>query len=202
MKTTLKQRARELTRSGMELGILLVAIGLFSPVQAQFPPEGAEELAGSGPRVEEMGEPPMDGPEIVGRGEFRREGPRRKERFSRRSGEGKNQRFGPGSEGENRVGRMGNFLNFVNTLHGSVKDPHQAIGLAVLSIKDAYRKQGKPEGAVESLEKILSSAKDQQVRNIVLFNMRQIFEETRNTERVLKLNRQIIDENMAAIDKK
>ncbi len=126
----------------------------------------------------------------------------RERREMRREGHGLQPGGGPEKDGHGgRAGRMGHFLKFMSKYHESVKDPYQAIGLAILGIKETYRKQGKPLDAIPELEKLLTQAKDQRVRNLILFSMRQVYEEANNSAKVLELSSRIIQENLVALEK-
>ncbi|MFN8392230.1 MAG: hypothetical protein U0136_18200 [Bdellovibrionota bacterium] len=110
-----------------------------------------------------------------------------------------------GPEGDDRQGdgrrpgpRIARYLEAVQNYQTAVQDPHQAVGLAVLGLKDSYRKQGNPEGAVKELEELLGTTKDQKMRNIFLFAIRQIYEEAHNSDKLSEVNKRIIKENLAA----
>lgn len=114
-------------------------------------------------------------------------------REERRKGAGAANRPGAG-DGHGR--RLANIVNIIATYHEAVRDPHQAAGLAALSIKDAYKKQGKPLDAIPVLEEALGSAKDQQMRNIIMFNIRQVYEEAGQNDKVLEVSKKILKENV------
>ncbi len=112
---------------------------------------------------------------------------------------------GPGGMGGNGpggrmggAGRLGRALDFIQSFHTSVQDPHQAIGLATLGIKQHYQRIGKPLEAVKELDELLKNAKDQKTRNILLFTTRQIYEEERDNDKFLAISRQIVKENLEA----
>lgn len=98
---------------------------------------------------------------------------------------------------EGRMKRLGNFISFMSTYLTSVKDPHQAAGLAALSIKDVYKKQGKPLEAEKVIEEAIGSTKDQSMRNVLLFSLRQIYEENNQSDKVLEVSKRILKENVA-----
>ena len=100
-----------------------------------------------------------------------------------------------------RMGRAGRFLGFVSEFNKQVQDPVQSVGLAAVGVKDYYRREGKPEEAIPVLEEMLKSAKDQGVRNVLLFAMRQIYDEAKNGEKMLELSKQIMRENIVAAEK-
>ncbi len=95
-----------------------------------------------------------------------------------------------------RGGRLGKYLGFVSSYISSVQDPYQATGLALMGIKEYYRKNGKPADALPQYEALLKSAKDQKMRNILLFAIRQVYEETKDSEKLLAINKQILSENV------
>lgn len=95
-----------------------------------------------------------------------------------------------------RLGRMGAFLRVVQEFQDAVQKPEQAAGLAAMGIKDGYKRLGKPLEAVPVIDEALKSAKDQKMRNILLFALRQIYEENKNEEKFLEVNKQILRENL------
>jgi len=107
---------------------------------------------------------------------------------------------GPGAEGY-RAGKLKKFLQFMSTYHESVKDPINALGLSVLSIKQEMKKQGKVQEAAVQFEKDLEGTENQEARNILLFAIRQIAEESGDTAKVMELNQRILKENLAELDK-
>ena len=65
-----------------------------------------------------------------------------------------------------------------------------------MGIKNHYKKNGKPTDAIPQYEALLKNAKDQKMRNILLFAIRQVYGETKDTEKVLAVNKQILSENV------
>jgi hypothetical protein len=116
---------------------------------------------------------------------------------------------GPGEEppgrhegpGERRGERIGRYLETVRNYQAAVQDPYQAVGLAVLGLKDAYRRGGNAAEAIKDMEEFLKTTKDQKMRNIFLFTIRQIYEEQHNLTKFAETNKQIIRENLTAIEK-
>lgn len=106
--------------------------------------------------------------------------------------------FGPKDRGGRGSEHFGKLLGNISNFQTAVQEPAQAIGLAILGIKQYYKKSGKPEEAIKEIEELLKSCKNQKMRNIVLFNLRQIYQEQKNSEKFLEINRQIIKENLAA----
>ena len=100
---------------------------------------------------------------------------------------------GPGGMG---VGRLGRALDLVQSFQTAVQDPHQAIGLAALGIKQHYHRIGKPLDAVKELDDMLKSTTDQKTRNIFLFTIRQVYEEQKQSDKFLEISRQIVKENL------
>ena len=100
-----------------------------------------------------------------------------------------------------RVGKMGRFLKFMNNFTTSVQDPYQAAGLAALGIKEHYRRAGQEADAVPVLEEMLKGVEEQKMRNVILFTIRQIFEEGKQPEKALELSKQIMRENIQAAQK-
>lgn len=67
-----------------------------------------------------------------------------------------------------------------------------------MGIKEHYRRQGHPEGAVKELEEILDQTTDQSMRNVLLFALRQSYEELQDKKKYLAVSRQIIRENIGS----
>ena len=100
---------------------------------------------------------------------------------------------------DGRLGRVKKFLQFVKGYHEAVATPQSAIGLAALGIKDSYKQQGAPLKAVKDLDAILAETKDRKARNILLFTIRQVYEEQRDHAKMLELNKRIIAENITEL---
>ena len=135
------------------------------------------------------------------REEFREN--RRNERYNRGkdSAEGEARHGSVAPDGE-RPGRMGRYLDMVKNYQNAVQDPFQAIGLAVLGIKDYYKRSNNPAGAVKELEELLGTTKNQKIRNIFLFGIRQVYEESHDGDKLIEINKRIIKENMAVAEGK
>lgn len=116
------------------------------------------------------------------RHEMRRRGPR--------GGE-----MDPTGKGD-RVGRMGNFLKFVRSYQDAVKDPRDAAGFAILAVRESYKRQGKPEEAVKYLRELLDKTADPHLRNIILFNLKQSYEQDGNEDQAIAVSKQIVEENI------
>jgi hypothetical protein len=116
------------------------------------------------------------------------------------AGQDRMRRDGPGG-GPEHFQRMGKFLHLVEQYQGAVQDPYRAVGLAVLGIKQHYKKTGKPLEAVTQFEESLKGVKDQKMRNIFLFAIKQTYEETKDQDKLLAINKQIVEENLRAVAK-
>ena len=97
--------------------------------------------------------------------------------------------------------RMKRFLEFVKDYTNSVQDPYQATGLAIMGMKDLYKKEGEPLKVIDELNEMLSTADDQKMRNVILFGMKQVYQENKKKKQVLKISRQIIKENIKQTSK-
>ena len=87
---------------------------------------------------------------------------------------------------------------FINEYIGAVQDPYKATGMAVMGIKHYYKRSGDVSKAVPEIEQQLAQTKDPKMRNILLFALRQIYEESQNDEKFLEINRKILKENTEA----
>lgn len=101
---------------------------------------------------------------------------------------------GPGRE---KRGRMRRKLELTQNFVKSIEDPYQAVALAALGIRDSFKKQGSTAGAIPILEEMMSQAKDQKMRNIFLFLIRQCHQDADDEAKVLELSKQIVKENLA-----
>ena len=126
---------------------------------------------------------------------------------SAQEGQFKKNRKAGGPRGQKMRKKMGmlkgraQFLKFSKEYYESVRDPHSAIGFAVLGILQKHRRSKTPQKAIAELEKILASTKDQGARNIILFSIRQVYERTKDAENFSKTNDQILSENLKAVEK-
>ena len=190
---------------------LLAAMLVLTAAPLAFAQPDDQDGPPPGPPEEEMNDdgPPRDRQGF--REEMRRH--RREMRDGSAAGAGQGRSAGMGQRGEGREGRregrgegreglgggrIGRYLEVVQKYQTAVQDSGTAVGLAALGIKEQYRRLGKPEVAVKELEPMLQSTTDQKMRNILLFAIRQTYEESRNHEKFLEINRQIIKENLGA----
>jgi hypothetical protein len=107
-----------------------------------------------------------------------------------------------GKEGSGRLERMGGYLSFIEKYFDTVEDPRKALALTAMNIKKEYKKQGKSEEAVILFEDALKTTTDVQARNILLFTLRQVYEESKDSKKVSELDKQIFNENLKAISQK
>ncbi len=117
--------------------------------------------------------------------------------FRKRRGAGE-MRGGSRGKGD-RLERMGSFLKFVRSYQDAVKNPHDAAGFAILAVKENYKRQGKPDEAVKYLNGLLEGTNDQHLRNIILFNLKQLYEHQHNSDKAIEISKQIVAENMKQI---
>ncbi len=183
----------------LRLAAVLCLAGMFFTAGAAlliFHPALAAAQDQPPPPHEQRDQPDFDGPPEGGESGRPPRGERWKKWIEERGGER------GGDEQGGRTGRAGRWLGFVGEFNRQAQDPVQAIGLAAVGVKEYYRRQGKPEEALPVLDEFLKSAKDQKVRNVLLFAVRQIYDEQKNGAKVLELSRQIMQENIAAIEKR
>jgi hypothetical protein len=98
-----------------------------------------------------------------------------------------------------RLGKIARFLEFANTYHRSIQDPYDAFGLAVMGLVEHHKKARQPDKAVGELQQLLEGTTDPRARNIVLFQLRQLFQAERQHDAVLKITHQIAQENLKVI---
>ena len=172
-------------------------------------PPPSDDAGRAGPPDDARQAPePGDGQDMrrggAGGGFEERRGDRRDRRHGRggwgRHGDRRGGWDGPGGDNRGRpqdghFGKTGRFLGFIKTYVETVQDSRQAVGLAALGIKEHYKRAGKPAEAIPIFEEQLAKTKDQRTRNVLLFAIRQICEETKNEEKFFELNKQILREN-------
>lgn len=184
MKTNLLEQKSSLKKLAAA-ALLSAAICLPAAVYAQDGPPPPS-------RMDDEGGPPDDGPRLGGEQGRPQRGERMRKWLEERGGD----------EQTGKMGRAGRFLGFVSEFNKQVQDPVQSVGLAAVGVKEFYRREGKPEDAVPVIDEMLKMAKDQRVRNVLLFTMRQIYDEQKNGAKMLELSKQIMRENIAAVEKK
>lgn len=104
-----------------------------------------------------------------------------------------------GEHRPDRPHRLGRFLKFMQEYTRSVQDPYQAASLAALGIVQHYKAEGTPEKAATEIEPMVAKARDQRMRNVLLYALRQIYEQSGQTEKFLEVNRQILQENVTGV---
>lgn len=113
------------------------------------------------------------------------------------------ERKGKNGEGNSgRLMRMSGYLSFVEKYFDTIEDPRKALALTAMNIKQDYKKQGKLGDAAKLFEEALEATSDPQTRNVLLFTLRQVYEESKNSEKVSELDQQIFKENLKAVEKK
>jgi hypothetical protein len=112
-----------------------------------------------------------------------------------RGGDARGDFRGKRSEREHVV-RLARFVRFMNDYQQAIQEPHGAVSFAAMGLKQHYKKIGKPLEVVPELEKMLDACKASKTRNVLLFTIRQIYEEQGDEEKVLMINRRILSENV------
>ena len=144
-------------------------------------------------------QPPSGGPGAQGPDAHRMSREERFEKWREWKEKGEGEADEKDGEGHGRFGkamRMGGFLRFMQDFNTAVQDPYQAVGFAAVGIREQYKRAGKPQDAIPVLEEFLGKTKDQKSRNILLFTLRQIHEESKDTDKVLAVSKQILQENL------
>ncbi len=169
-------RPQDNLRGGAERGPDAAAQGFAPPDYDDAPPPGGH-----------------GGPEERGPG--RGWGGRRRPFADEGGGRGMGEHMG-------QKGQLGNALSIMNNFHGALEDPHQAVGLALITLKNYYHREGDQKRVIPVLEDLLKTTQDQGARNIMLFTLRQVYQEERDKEQFLAITNRILKENIDTLNAK
>ncbi|MBP9838538.1 MAG: hypothetical protein KBC84_07465 [Proteobacteria bacterium] len=89
-------------------------------------------------------------------------------------------------------------LSGLSEMIKNIQDPYQAVGIALVGIKQHHKKAGNSLEAIKEFDILLSSTKEQKMRNVILFTKRQVYVEEKKFDLVLEIDKTIIKENIAA----
>jgi hypothetical protein len=101
-----------------------------------------------------------------------------------------------GSRGQRLRKRPQRFLGFMERYVGMVENPNTALAMALYSMNERYLSENNPAGAEGEMKSLLAKTKDPKKRNIILFSLRRLYEQTGDKKKFDEINRLILNENV------
>ncbi len=110
------------------------------------------------------------------------------------------QRHQPGSEELGKITSflkvMDNYIRITQEFYGIANDHERAAAFAVMEIKSVYEQSGNREGAIKELTDLLNSTDNRTIRNIIRFQLLDLYKQSKNTQAAMENLRSIINENL------
>ena len=91
------------------------------------------------------------------------------------------------------------YLEFMDRWRGYTAQEDMAVLLALESIKEQHEKAGTLAEGVKTLEGLLESSKEQSVRNLLHFGLRDLYEKMNDRDNMLRHMAAVVSENESAL---
>ena len=98
-------------------------------------------------------------------------------------------------------GKLADKFKMLGSLSEAIQDPYQAVSLSILTLKKDASKSGKLEELVVFLEGLLKETSDIKMRNIINFNLAQVFQQLNKGDKVQEISKNIISDNLKSLKK-
>ena len=110
------------------------------------------------------------------------------------------QRSQPGSEELGKITSflkvMDNYIRITQEFYGIANDRERAAAFAVMEIKSVYEQGGNRQGAIKELTDLLEKTDNRTIRNIIRFQLLDLYKQSKNTQAAMENLRNIINENL------
>ena len=91
---------------------------------------------------------------------------------------------------------MDNYIQITQEFYGIASDQERAAAFAVMEIKSVYEKSGNRKDAIKELTDLLDKTDNRTIRNIIRFQLLDLYKQSKNTEAAIENLRNIINENL------
>jgi predicted negative regulator of RcsB-dependent stress response len=91
---------------------------------------------------------------------------------------------------------MDNYIRITQEFYGIASDQERAAAFAVMEIKSVYEQSGNRQGAIKELTDLLDKTDNRTIRNIIRFQLLDLYKQGKNTQAAMENLRNIINENL------
>jgi predicted negative regulator of RcsB-dependent stress response len=106
----------------------------------------------------------------------------------------------PGSEQLGKITSflkvMENYIQITKEFYGIANDKERAAAFAIMEIKTVYEQSGNRQGAVKELTNLLAETNNRTIRNIIRFQLLDLYKQSNDTPAAMENLRSIIKENL------
>ena len=91
---------------------------------------------------------------------------------------------------------MGKYIEGTGKIYAIADNETRAASFAVMEIKTVYEDSGNPQGAIKELEALLQSTKDKTVRNVIRFQLLDLYKNHGKKDEAIANLISILNENL------
>ncbi len=91
---------------------------------------------------------------------------------------------------------MENYIRITKEFYGIANDKERAAAFAVMEIKSVYERSGNRQGAIKELTGLLVKTNNRTIRNIIRFQLLDLYKQSNDTPSAMENLRAIIQENL------
>jgi predicted negative regulator of RcsB-dependent stress response len=110
------------------------------------------------------------------------------------------QRPQPGSEELGKITTflevMSKYIHITREFYGIADDQERAAAFAIMEIKTVYEQSGNRQGAIKELTSLLAETNNRTIRNIIRFQLMDLYKQSNDTAAAMESLRAIIEENL------
>ncbi len=106
----------------------------------------------------------------------------------------------PGSEELGKITTflevMSKYIQITKEFYGIADDQERAAAFAIMEIKTVYEQSGNSQGAIKELTSLLAETDNRTIRNIIRFQLMDLYKQRNDTAAAMESLRAIIEENL------
>jgi hypothetical protein len=91
---------------------------------------------------------------------------------------------------------MERYIQITKEYYGIAKDEERAAAFAVMEIKTVYEQSGNRQGAIKELTQLLAGTNNRTIRNIIRFQLLDLYKQNNDTPAALENLKNIVNENL------
>ena len=91
---------------------------------------------------------------------------------------------------------MEKYIQVTKEFYGMASDEERAAAFAIMEIKTVYEQSGNRRGAIKELTGLLNETNNRTIRNIIRFQLLDLYKESNDTPAAMENLRSIIQENL------
>ncbi len=91
---------------------------------------------------------------------------------------------------------MEKYIQITKEFYGIANDEERAAAFAIMEIKTVYEQSGNRRGAIKELNRLLTETNNRTIRNIIRFQLLDLYKQSNDTPAAMENLRSIIQENL------